>query len=67
MIRELGYHVVPSDDVAAIASALRELLRAHAGGRLVASLQHDSVAERFSIARTTQRFADVFEQAIEAR
>ena len=67
LIRELGYHVVPSDDVAAIASALRELLKAHAAGRLVASLQHDSVAERFSIARTTVRFADLFEEAIEAR
>jgi len=67
LIRELGYRVVPPDDVDAIASVLRDLLKAHAAGRLVASLQHDSVAERFSIARTTRRFADVFEQATGAR
>ena len=63
LIRELGYRVVAPDDAAAIAAVLRELLKAHAAGRLVASLQHDSVAERFSIARTTRRFADVLEQA----
>ena len=67
LIRELGYSVAPPDDDAAIAAALRKLLRLHVAGRLVASLQHDSVAERFSIARTTRRFADVLEQALEAR
>jgi glycosyltransferase involved in cell wall biosynthesis len=67
LIRELGYRVVPPDDVTAIAAVLSELLKAHAAGRLVASLQHDSVVERFSIARTTRRFADVLEQALEAR
>ena len=55
LIRELGYRVVAPDDVTAIAGALRELLKAHAAGRLVASLQHDSVTERFSVARTTRR------------
>ena len=67
LIRELGYRVAPPDDDAAIAVVLRELLKAHAAGRLVASLQHDSVAERFSIARTTRRFADVLDQALETR
>ena len=67
LIRELGYRVVPPDDDAAIADALRQLLKSYVAGRLVASLQHDSVAERFSVARTTRRFADVLEQALEAR
>jgi glycosyltransferase involved in cell wall biosynthesis len=67
LIRELGYRVVPPDDVTAIAGALRELLKAHAAGRLVASLQHDSVTERFSVTRTTRRFADVLDQAVKER
>ena len=67
LIRELSYRVAAPDDVAAITAALRELLKAHAAGRLVASLQHDSVADRFTIARTTRRFADVLEQAVGER
>jgi glycosyltransferase involved in cell wall biosynthesis len=67
LIRELGYRVVSPGDVTAIAAALRELLQAHAAGRLVPSLQHDSVAERFSVARTTRKFAGVLDHAVGAR
>jgi glycosyltransferase involved in cell wall biosynthesis len=67
LIRELGYRVAAPDDVAGITAAVRELLKAHAAGRLVASLQHDSVAARFSIAKTTRTFARVLDQALEMR
>lgn len=67
LIRELGYRVTAPDDVAGITAAVRELLKAHAAGRLVASLQHDTVAARFSVAKTTRTFARVLDQALEAR
>ena len=62
-----GYRVVAPDDVTAIAAVLRDLMKGHAAGRLVPSLQHDSVTERFGIARTTKRLADVLEQAVGER
>ena len=67
LVRELGYHVAAPDDPDAIAAVLRRLLKLHGATRLVPSLQHDSVAERFAIGRTTQRFADVLDQAVGAR
>lgn len=67
LVRELGYYVAPPDNAEAIATVLRRLLKLHSGSRLVPSLQHDSVAERFSIARTTRRFADVLDQAAGSR
>lgn len=67
LLRELGYHVADPDDVTGIAEGLRALLRLHAAGRLVASLQHDSVAERFSVAATSRSFAAVLERAMDTR
>jgi len=67
VIRELSYPIVEPGDVRAIAGAIRVLLTSHAAGRLVPSLQHDSVAARFSIAKTTRTFARVLGQAVEAR
>jgi glycosyltransferase involved in cell wall biosynthesis len=67
LVRELGYYLAPPDDLDAIAAAMRRLLKAHAAARLVPSLQHDSVAERFGIDRTTRRFADVLDQAVGER
>ena len=65
LIRELGYPAVPPDDVAGIAAALDRLLRDHTSGRLVASLQHDTVAARFTVDATTDKFAAVLERAVE--
>jgi glycosyltransferase involved in cell wall biosynthesis len=67
LLRELDYRAVEPDDVAGIAAAVRELLQLHASGRLVASLQHDSVSARFSVARTSRSFAAVLERALDAR
>jgi glycosyltransferase involved in cell wall biosynthesis len=67
LVRELGYYVAAPDDAAAIAAALRRILKLHAAARLVPSLQHDGVTERFGIARTAKRFADVLDQAVGAR
>lgn len=67
LIRELGYQVVAPGDLPAIAATLRDLLQAHAAGRLVPSLQHDSVTDRFSVARTTRKFAGLLEQVVEGR
>lgn len=67
LIRELGYQVVAPGDMPAIAATLRGLLQAHAAGRLVPSLQHDSVADRFSVARTTRKFAGLLEHVVEGR
>jgi glycosyltransferase involved in cell wall biosynthesis len=64
LIRELGYPVVTPDDQVAIANAIRELLQQHAAGRLVPSLQHDTVTARFSIAKTTTTVARVLDQAV---
>jgi glycosyltransferase involved in cell wall biosynthesis len=63
VIRELSYPVAEPGDPAAVASAIRALLKAHAAGRLVPSLQHESVAARFTIAKTSRTFARVLEQA----
>lgn len=63
LIRELGYPVVEPDDPGAIAPAIRKLLKAHVAGRLVPSLQHESVAARFTIAKTSRTFARVLDQA----
>ena len=65
LIRELGYRTVPPDDAGAIAAAVGDLLRAHTSGRLVPSLQHDTVAARFSVDATTDKFAAVLERAVE--
>lgn len=65
LIRELGYPTVPPDDVIAIAAALGELLQAHVSGRLVPSLQHDTVAARFSVDTTANKFAAVLDRAME--
>ena len=67
LLGELGYRVVAPGDVPAITATLRELLQAHAAGRLVPSLQHDSVTDRFSVARTTSKFAGVLEHVVEGR
>jgi glycosyltransferase involved in cell wall biosynthesis len=67
LIRELGYRVTAPGDVPAIATTLRELLHAHAAGRLVPSLQHDSVTDRFSVARTTRKFAGLLQQVVDGR
>lgn len=67
VLRELGYPVVPPDDVDAIATALRELLQRHRAGHLAPSPQHDSVAARFDIATTTRSFAAVLDQVREPR
>jgi glycosyltransferase involved in cell wall biosynthesis len=67
VIRELSYALVEPDDVRGIAAALAALLKSHDAGRLVPSLQHDSVAARFTIAKTTRTFARVLDQAVAAR
>ena len=66
LVRELGYYVAPPNDSESIAATLRRLLKLHVAARLVPSLQHDSVAERFAIGKTTRRFADVLDQAVGA-
>jgi hypothetical protein len=65
LIRELGYPTVPPDEVTAIAAALGELLQAHVSGRLVPSLQHDTVAARFTVDATAKKFAAVLDRAME--
>lgn len=64
LIRELGYQTVAPDDVDAIAAVLDTLLRAHDSGRLVPSLQHDTVTARFSVAATADKFAAVLDRAL---
>jgi glycosyltransferase involved in cell wall biosynthesis len=67
LLRELSYRAVDPNDVTGIAEEVRALLQLHAAGRLVASLQHDSVAARFSVAKTSRSFAVVLERALDAR
>jgi glycosyltransferase involved in cell wall biosynthesis len=67
VIRELSYQVVEPEDVRGIGAAIRALLKLHETGRLVPSLQHESVAARFTIEKTTRTFARVLDQALEAR
>jgi glycosyltransferase involved in cell wall biosynthesis len=67
LLRELGYRAVEPNDVTGIAEGVRALLQLHAAGRLVASLQHDTVAARFSVAKTSRSFAAVLERAVSAR
>jgi glycosyltransferase involved in cell wall biosynthesis len=64
LIQELGYQTVAPNDVNAIAAALDGLLRAHSSGRLVPSLQHDTVSARFSVAATADKFAAVLDRAL---
>ena len=65
LIRELGYRTVPPDEVTAIAAALGELLQAHISGRLVPSLQHDTVTARFTVDATAKKFAIVLDRAMQ--
>jgi glycosyltransferase involved in cell wall biosynthesis len=67
LLRELGYRAVDPNDVTGIADGVRALLQLHASGRLVVSLQHDTVAARFSVATTSRGFAAVLERALDAR
>lgn len=67
LLRELGYGFAEPDDVTAITDGIKQLLRLHAAGRLVASLQHDTVAARFTVAKTSRNFADVLEHAAHTR
>jgi glycosyltransferase involved in cell wall biosynthesis len=61
VLGELGFPVAEPTDTAGIANALRELLRAHAGHRLLLPAGFDRVAERYHIARTTATLSAVLE------
>jgi glycosyltransferase involved in cell wall biosynthesis len=57
VLGELGYPVVPPDDVGAIRSALTDAAASHRAGSLSVSPQHDRVTMCYDIARTTAAFA----------
>jgi hypothetical protein len=66
LLRRLGCAVAPPDDVAAIASALRDLVRRWRAGTLAVPDSFDQVAAEFDIRRTTARLHDVLAGAFHA-
>lgn len=63
VLRRLGCAVVPPDDVAAIASALNDLVSRWRAGRLCVSDSFDRVAAEFDITRTARLLHDVLRRA----
>jgi glycosyltransferase involved in cell wall biosynthesis len=66
LLRRLGCPVAPPEDVAAIASALRDLVRCWRAGTLAVPDSFDRVAAEFDIRRTTARLHDVLAGAFHA-
>jgi len=62
LVRSLGYPTIAPDDEPAIAGAVESLLAARQEGRLRASGQHQSVAQRYDIRRTASAFAEILER-----
>jgi glycosyltransferase involved in cell wall biosynthesis len=60
-----GCPIAPPDDEAAIVSAVDDLLRRAAAGRLCVSEAFDAVAAEFDISRTTERLHQVLVQTFE--
>jgi glycosyltransferase involved in cell wall biosynthesis len=66
LLRRLGCAVAPPEDVSAIASALRDLVRSWRAGTLAVSQSFDRVAAEFDVRRTTARLRDVLAAAFHA-
>jgi len=66
LLRRLGCPVAPPEDVAAIASALRDLVRCWRAGTLAVPDSFDPVAAEFDMRRTTARLHDVLAGAFHA-
>jgi len=65
LLRRLGCPSVPPDDVAAISSALADLLRRHQTGTLEVGDSFDRVAAEFTIAHTAERLHHVLIRAFD--
>lgn len=66
LLRDLGYPVVDPRDVAGMARLVQDLVE-HPGRRPAASANHELVSRRYQVRETTRAFAQVLDQAVEAR
>ena len=66
VLSEAGFPVAATDDVAAIADAVRRLLLAHDRGPLALPAGLDRVAARYDIAVTTRQLTAVMEGALQS-
>jgi glycosyltransferase involved in cell wall biosynthesis len=64
LVRSLGYPVIAPDDEPAIASAVEGLIAAKRDGRLAASADHERVAARYDIRRTTASLAEILARCV---
>jgi len=63
LLRRLGAHVAPPDDVSAIASALRDLVARWRAGTLDVAPSFDAVAAEYDIRNTARRLDGVLQRA----